>query len=49
MLITILLAVILIVLLGLGVALRKGLNEVIRGLESIDQRLASLAPPDRDR
>ncbi len=36
---TILLAAIMTVLLGILIAMKKGFNEVIRGLESIDQRL----------
>lgn len=33
--------VIIFVLAGTAAALRRGLNEMIRGLESIDQRLAN--------
>jgi uncharacterized iron-regulated membrane protein len=37
-------AVLLIVFLlsGIAVTIRRGLNEIIRGLESIDQRLANV-------
>ena len=33
---------IIFLLSGIAVALRRGLNEIIRGLESIDQRLANM-------
>ncbi len=36
----ILLGAILTVLLGILIAMKKGFNEVIRGLESIDERLS---------
>ena len=35
----ILVIVLIIVLLGIIVVLRKGFNEIIKGLESIDERL----------
>ena len=37
------------VLIGMGLAVEKLLERIIQLLESIDQRLASLAPPDPDR
>jgi hypothetical protein len=33
---------IIFLLSGLAVTIRRGLNEIIRGLQSIDQRLANL-------
>lgn len=30
---------------GIAVTLRRGINEIIRGLESIDQRLSTLQAP----
>ena len=36
--------VIVFLLLGLAAILRRGLNEIIKGLESIDERLARLQP-----
>lgn len=48
MLTIVLLAVIIALLVGIGTAMKKGANEIIRGLESIDQRLASLETSERN-
>lgn len=37
---SILLIVIIVIIIGILVAVKKGFNEVIKGLESIDERLS---------
>lgn len=41
---TVLLAAILVVMIGILVAMKFGLNEVIKGLESIDGQLSKTRP-----
>ena len=43
----ILMVVIIALLIGIANGVQKGLNEIIKGLESIDQRLASLRAPEQ--
>ena len=46
MLQAILMVVIIALLIGIAIGVQKGLNQIIKGLESIDQRLASLPAPE---